>query len=131
METASILVVEDDPTYSRLLCAILGKAGHSVVCVETANEALAILATQDMSLVIADIALPDGMDGIAFTSALRTTHRGQTVPVLVTTGYGRNEERDKALSAGATRYMVKPFGNHIIRQVVAEMLSGAVKPAAS
>lgn len=131
METASILVVEDDPTYSKLLCAILVKVGYSVVCVETANEALALLATQDSSLVIADIALPDGMDGIAFTAALRATRRGQTVPVLVTTGYGRNEERDKALSAGATRYMVKPFGNHIIRQVVAEMLSGAVKLAAS
>lgn len=131
METASILIVEDDPVYAKLLCVILRKVGYSVVCVETANEALSILATQDISLVITDIALPDGMDGIAFTAALRTTHRGQTVPVLVTTGYGRNEERDKALSAGATRYMVKPFGNHIIRQVVAEMLLGAAKPEAS
>ncbi len=100
-----ILVVDDEPRYLRLVRFNLEAGGYHVVCAATGEEALAALAQRVPDLVILDIMLP-GQDGFQVCARIREV---STVPIIMLTARGAEEDKVKGLRLGADDYVVKPF----------------------
>jgi two-component system KDP operon response regulator KdpE len=117
-----VLVVDDEPQILRALKVILREAGFEAIPAETATQALDLAATRPPQAAIIDLVLPDG-DGVAVTSALR---EWTEMPILVLSAVGEEEQKVRALDAGADDYVTKPFGG---RELVAR-LQAALRRAA-
>jgi two-component system KDP operon response regulator KdpE len=109
-----VLVCDDEPQILRALRVVLREAGFDVVPVATAQEALDRAAVQPPDAAIIDLVLPDG-DGIDVCRALREWSR---MPILVLSAIGDEDEKVRALEAGADDYVVKPFAP---RELVARL----------
>jgi two-component system, OmpR family, KDP operon response regulator KdpE len=101
-----ILVVDDEPQILRALQTSLRGAGYEVDTAATGGEAMTAAAVRPPDAVILDLVLPD-MTGIEVCRELRTW---STVPVIVLSVVGDEDEKVAALDAGADDYVTKPFG---------------------
>jgi two-component system, OmpR family, KDP operon response regulator KdpE len=106
VNSANILVVDDEPQIRRVLRSTLTTRGYVITEAKTGEEALESLRKERPDLILLDVNMP-GMGGI---EACREIRRGFDAPIILLTV--RNAERDKvaALDAGADDYVVKPFG---------------------
>ena len=109
-----VLVVDDEPQILRALRIILREAGFEVLQAATAEEALDLAALKPPAAAIVDLVLPD-RDGVEVTRALRAW---SLMPILVLTAVGEEDEKVRALAAGADDYVTKPFGP---RELVARL----------
>jgi two-component system KDP operon response regulator KdpE len=109
-----VLVCDDEPQILRALRVVLREAGFDVVPVATAQEALDRAAVQPPDAAIIDLVLPDG-DGIDVCRSLREWSR---MPIIVLSAIGDEDEKVRALEAGADDYVVKPFAP---RELVARL----------
>ena len=114
MSARRVLVCDDEPQILRALRVVLRDAGFEVVPAATAEEALDRAAVQPPDAAILDLVLPDG-DGIEVCRSLREWSR---MPILVLSAVGDEEEKVRALEAGADDYVVKPFAP---RELVARL----------
>jgi len=116
--TASVLTVEDNPITRTELRLVLEDAGFQVVAdARDGAEAVELAREHRPDLVLLDLGLP-GVDGIETTRQILAERR---VPIVAVTGRSR-ELAERALEAGATSYLLKPFATS---QVV-EAVSGAL-----
>ena len=117
-----MLVVDDEPQIVRAVKVLLREAGFEAVPAETVSQALDIAAVRPPEAAIVDLVLPDG-DGIELTRELR---EWSEMPILVLSAVGEEEQKVRALEAGADDYITKPFGP---RELVAR-LHAALRRAA-
>ena len=103
---SKVLVVDDEPQILRALQTGLRGAGYEVDTAATGGEALTAAAVRPPDAVILDLVLPD-MRGTEVCRELRTW---STVPVIVLSVVGDEDEKVAALDAGADDYVTKPFG---------------------
>jgi two-component system, OmpR family, KDP operon response regulator KdpE len=101
-----VLLVEDDRHIRRFLRTSLEAEGWRVFEAETLRQAIVDAATRKPDLVIADLGLPDG-DGVDLIRQVRTWSR---VPVIVLSARSDEDDKVRALDAGADDYIEKPFG---------------------
>ncbi len=106
MNSARVLVVEDEPHIVRALKIILRNAGYAVEPAETKADALASLAAHPPDAVVLDLVLPDGQ-GVEIVEDVR---RWSRLPIVVLSAVGDEREKVRALDAGADDYITKPFG---------------------
>jgi len=106
MNSATILVVDDEPQIRRVLRSTLSSQGYVITEAKTGEEAVDSVRKIKPDLVLLDVNMP-GMGGV---EACREIRRSSEAPIIMLTV--RNAERDKvaALDAGADDYVVKPFG---------------------
>lgn len=102
----SILVVEDDSNLNKLLCAKLKQEGFHAVAAFDGEEALQVLDSEHIDLIITDWMMP-GMDGIALVRCLREGHCD--IPVLIVTAKDQMMDMEQGFLAGSDDYMVKPI----------------------
>ena len=105
---ASILVGEDDRDVTELLLILLDEAGYDVRHVSSGAEVLTAYAASRPDLVLLDIAMPGGLDGLEVTRLLRARADG-SAPVMLLTARASEADRQAGLAAGADDYLVKPF----------------------
>jgi two-component system KDP operon response regulator KdpE len=117
-----VLVVDDEPQIVWALKVVLREAGFEAVAAETASEALDLAAVRPPEAAIVDLVLPD-LDGIEVTRKLR---EWSEMPILVLSAVGEEDQKVRALEAGADDYITKPFG---ARELVAR-LQAALRRAA-
>jgi len=101
-----ILLVDDEEIFLRPLSRTIVAAGFLVDTAFTAAEAREKMKNGEFDLVISDVRMP-GMDGIAFTRALREEFGD--LPVILMTAYGSIRTAVDAMKAGAQDYLLKPF----------------------
>lgn len=104
---ATVLAVDDQPTNLRLLDAVLSPRGHKVLTAQSGAEALALLGTEDVDVVLLDIVMPE-MDGYEVCRRIRSDPATEFLPVVMITASG-TEQRLAALEAGADDFVTKPF----------------------
>jgi two-component system KDP operon response regulator KdpE len=106
MNSANILVVDDEPQIRRVLRSTLTSQGYVLTDAKTGEEGVDIARKDKPDLILMDVNMP-GIGGIA---ACREIRGFSAAPIIMLTV--RNAERDKvqALDAGADDYVVKPFG---------------------
>ncbi|UXB10991.1 two-component system response regulator TorR [Aeromonas dhakensis] len=100
-----ILVVEDDVVTREKLTGYFEREGYRVTAVENGQEMRAVLAEQEVVLVMLDINLP-GEDGLLLTRELRAR---STVGIILVTGRSDAVDRIVGLEMGADDYVTKPF----------------------
>ncbi len=109
-----VLVVDDEPQIVRALKVVLREAGFEAVPATSVAEALDQGAVRPPEAAIVDLVLPDG-DGVEVTRRLR---EWSDMPILVLSAVGDEEQKVRALEAGADDYITKPFG---ARELVARL----------
>src|ERR1700733_9754811 len=120
MQTAKILVADDEQNLRRVLVTMLRRDGHEVVQAASGLEAIERLAEVDV--VITDLRMP-GADGM---EVLRTASRSfPQVPVIMITAYGSVGQAVEAIKAGAFDYIEKPFEQDSIRATVEKAIGQA------
>jgi two-component system KDP operon response regulator KdpE len=117
-----VLVCDDESQILRALRIILRDAGFEVIPASTAQEALDAAALQAPDAAIIDLVLPDG-DGVGVTRSLR---EWSGMPIIVLSALGEEEQKVRALEAGADDYVTKPFGP---RELVARLEAGLRRAA--
>jgi two-component system, OmpR family, KDP operon response regulator KdpE len=121
-----VLVCDDELQIIRALKVILRDAGYEPRATATAKEALDTAAVENPDAAIIDLVLPDG-DGVEVCAELRSWSE---MPILVLSAVGEEQEKVRALDAGADDYVTKPFGP---RELIArlEAILRRVAPEAS
>lgn len=105
-QTATILVIDDEPQIRKFLRISLASQGYKVLEAGTGSEGLTQAALNKPDLLVLDLGLPD-MDGQEVLSQFR---EWSAVPVLVLSVRASEGEKVRALDAGANDYVTKPFG---------------------
>jgi len=100
-----ILIVEDEPSIADTLIFVLQTEGFNVTWKALANDALRLLQTESIDLVIMDVGLPD----ITGFEACKQLRKFSNVPVIFLTARGEELDRVVGLEIGADDYVVKPF----------------------
>ena len=102
----SILIVEDDITFSLMLTTWLGKKGFVVRSSSSVSDAKRRLGEEAFDLVILDLRLPDS-DGIDLLKWLKSTH--PSLPLIMMTSYAEIQTAVQAMKLGAADYIAKPL----------------------
>lgn len=106
VQTASVLVVEDDPEVGPMLMTVLSDEGYQVELAPDGQRGLHLGLVRRYDAMIIDRGLP-AIDGLDLLRRLR--QKGVTAGVLFLTAYGTVSDRVAGLDAGAEDYLVKPF----------------------
>ena len=101
----NILIVEDDANTRKLMNAIIKQAGYITFTAKDGREALKLLDTEHIDLVVLDVMMPN-MDGYEFTSNLRECNF--QLPILMISAKQLPEDKKKGFLVGTDDYMTKP-----------------------
>jgi two-component system cell cycle sensor histidine kinase/response regulator CckA len=125
----SILVVDDAVEQREIAQAALTQLGYRVACVPDGRAALDHLETHDADLVILDMIMPGGMDGLSTYRAIRRLKPQQRV--VIASGYSHSDKVRDAQREGAGAYLQKPYRMANMAQAVHEALQACHKTAGS
>jgi two-component system response regulator AtoC len=117
-----ILVTDDDRSALDSLSEVLEKEGYAVLRAESGAEALKVLSSEPLDLVLTDLRMRE-IDGMKVLEVARSSQRD--VPVIVMTGFASMETTIDAIRNGATDYLSKPFKLEQVRVVVRRALEQA------
>lgn len=120
----TVLLVDDHPVVRSGLRALLaGEPSLDVVgAAATAEEALQLVATRNPDVVLSDLRLGDGIDGVALTETLR--RGGERPAVLILTTYDNDSDIVRAVMAGAAGYLLKDAEPEVIVQGIHDAAGG-------
>ena len=125
IETAKLLVVDDDPEIRELTQAYLSQQGFLVDCVDSGESMMAYLAERQVDLIILDLMLP-GEHGLNL--ARRLKHDGDG-PIIIVSAAGDDFDRIVGLEVGADDYIAKPFNPRELLARVRAVLRRAQRAA--
>jgi len=121
----SVLVVEDDPVLREALTDTLHSAGIGALAAGDAAEALRLLESQEVALVISDVQMP-GPSGYELLSAIKRLR--PDLPVVLMTAFATVAQAVSAMRDGATDYIVKPFDAQALIDMARRQLAARVMP---
>jgi DNA-binding response OmpR family regulator len=128
MDCKRILVVEDDAAIRRGLVDALGFAGYATLEASEGAAGLAVALDSECDLMLLDLVLP-GRDGLAVLREVRAMQR--TLPVIVLTARGSEDDRVRGLAQGADDYVVKPFSiKELLARIEAVLRRAPKRPPA-
>lgn len=121
-ESFTVLVVEDDRDIRGLVKLMLEIAGYRVI--EAANGFQGLEATRRHrpDAILMDMSLPV-MDGCQCTRRIRQEPRFRNIPIIACTAYNRWEWRGKAILAGCTDFLTKPFDSQKLVAMLSQYLA--------
>lgn len=122
MKSFTILVVDDSASMRSLLVSTLESLGP-VTILQAPNgfEALRILPRQEINLLLSDINMPD-INGLELLNFVRSNPAYKELPVIIISTEGSRKDIDKAITLGATEYLVKPFLPEQLLEIVRKFL---------
>lgn len=116
-----ILLVEDNDANRRLLSDFLSFCGYRVHSVATGTDFFAALTEFHPSLILLDLKLP-GVDGFTLLEQLKHSVEWQHIPVIVISAFAFKADQQRAISLGASQYLIKPVGLENLKQAVSQEL---------
>ena len=105
----NVLLVDDDSDTLTLMTTALTRRQANVVAVSSAGEAIQAITRKRPDVLVSDIAMPDE-DGYGLIEKVRLLENGaaDNIPAVAITAYAKEEDRERALSAGYQIYLAKP-----------------------
>jgi DNA-binding response OmpR family regulator len=126
MARRRVLIVEDDAAIREGVVDALRFAGYEPLDAGTFRDGLALAARAELDLLLLDLVLPGG-DGLDLLGEVRLGR--PTLPVILVTARGREEDRVRGLELGADDYVVKPFSvKELLARVAAVLRRSAERP---
>jgi CheY-like chemotaxis protein len=117
-----ILIVDDNPSNTKLLAFLLQANGYAVRTAANADEALTAIADHRPRLILMDIQLP-GMDGLTLTRQLKADPATQDIAIIAATAYAMKGDEERALAAGCDGYITKPIDTRRLPADLARFLA--------
>lgn len=122
----SVLILEDDLTFSLMLTTWLGKKGFEVKTVASVGDAKRRIGADRYDLVLSDLRLPDG-DGIELLKWLKANH--PLTPLIMMTSYAEIQTAVQAMKLGAADYIAKPLNpEELFSKIKEAVQTGASSP---
>jgi two-component system chemotaxis response regulator CheY len=122
MPEYNVLIVEDSPTMRQLIAFALKRIrGVRIVEANDGVDGLKKLSSERFDLILTDINMPI-MDGLKLVSLVRNDANYKTIPIVVITTEGAQEDRERALALGANDYITKPIQPTKILEVARNLL---------
>ncbi len=107
---AKILIVEDEKNMQEIIAEYLRRGGHTCFTADDGMDALLVLKSNPMDLLILDIMMPH-LDGFSVCKIARET---SSLPIIMLTAKGSEEDKLKGYDLGADDYMTKPFSPKVL-----------------
>jgi DNA-binding response OmpR family regulator len=105
-----VLVIDDDPGMTELLCLLLKPATSEVYIANTGQDGLALMQAYSPDIIVLDLMMPE-MDGYEVCQSIRSNSK---VPILILSALDMPGMVSKALDAGADDYLIKPVTSSIL-----------------
>ena len=122
---AEVLVVDDSKVMRDMIVACLrAEPGLAFTHASSGLEAIEKISLRRFDLVVLDLNMPD-MGGFEVVEFIRGLDRLRSLPIIIVTTRGDESSRERALAAGATRFMTKPFTPDAILAEVRTLLREA------
>jgi two-component system chemotaxis response regulator CheY len=121
---SDVLVVDDSAAIRKILQRVLRQTGMEIGTIFEAGdgqEALGVLQSQTVDLVLTDINMPK-MDGIQFLAAVKASTAWRNIPVIMVTTEGGEAKVGEAVKLGAAGYVRKPFTADQIKEKLVRIL---------
>jgi len=116
-----ILTVDDSPSVRKMVEFSLKSKGYTMGAAGDGLEALELLNQEPYDAIILDVNMPR-MNGLEFLEKRLEIEEIADIPVIMLTTEGQDEDRDKAISLGATAYIIKPFKPSQLLELLEEFL---------
>lgn len=114
----TILVVDDSPTTRSLIASNLSETGdYDVIEAASGFEALKVLPSRKVDLIITDINMPD-INGLELISFVRENPIYSAIPTMIVTTEDSEEDRRRGMQLGAREYVIKPFTVEELQEAV-------------
>ncbi|GER86640.1 hypothetical protein KDW_08020 [Dictyobacter vulcani] len=120
-----ILVVDDSPSVRRVVSNMLKQHGWTVQMARDGVEALEMISQDTPAAVLLDIEMPR-MDGYELISTVRAQEQYRTLPLVVLTSRAAAKHQQRAMSLGASAYVVKPYQDEELLNTINSLVYGAV-----
>jgi signal transduction histidine kinase/ActR/RegA family two-component response regulator len=120
----SFLILDDSEDSIAMMSELLKLAGAHVVTATNGVEALRIASENEFDVILSDISMPE-MDGFEFLERLRKIDGRQDVPVIAITGFGRNDDVERARTAGFYSHLTKPVDLQALTEVLEQLANGS------
>lgn len=124
---ASVLLIEDDLTFSRILEGFLTRKGHQVTITHKGKEGIRTFESKPFDFVLLDYRLPD-MNGMDVLVELKS--RSPHVPVVIMTSFSDIRTAVKAIKSGALEYITKPVNPDELLMILQQALTRTEKVSA-
>jgi CheY-like chemotaxis protein len=121
-----ILIVDDDQSLRKLMHETLEAIGYMAVSASDGVDAIKLVKTEQIDLVIADISMPE-MDGLQLLQQVKEYN--PKIPVLLITGVNMNNIKDRVYQYGADAFLDKPFRISKIEEMLERLLTDNTQPA--
>ena len=112
-----ILSVDDEPANLKLLEAILVPRGYDVVSIANGEDALRMIKSRSIDLVLMDLMLP-GMDGLQISRKIKENKKYRHIPIIMLTAHTGVESFIKSLSNEVFAHLQKPFETEELINIV-------------
>ncbi len=121
-----VLVADDEPHIGRIIKMKLEQGPFRVTLAYDGREALQVLEREgDIALVLLDLMMPH-LTGLDVLATMRADQRWKTLPCVILTAAGQEQQHQRALELGATDFLTKPFSPKRLYQRAAELTGVAV-----
>ncbi len=117
LESAQVLVADDQAINLYLVQALLEGLGHRVTTVQDGEQAVRLCLEQDFDLVLMDVMMP-GMDGLTATRLIREREQGERTPILALTAVSQGDFVEEAREAGVDGLLGKPVDEAMLKQAL-------------
>jgi two-component system chemotaxis response regulator CheY len=117
----TVLIVDDSESVREVVQFTLEQAGYSVLVGVDGKDALQYLKGEDIRLIITDLHMPH-LDGIHLIKEVRTREQYRYTPILLLTTESQANKKQEAKDAGATGWIVKPFVQEKLLEVVQKVI---------
>jgi CheY-like chemotaxis protein len=121
-ELQPILYIEDDST-SRKVVSMFLKNNYSVDTADDSSEALKKLNEKNYAVLLLDISLCKGIDGLELSKEIRKLKNYKKVPIIAVTALAFREDEKRILKGGCTHYLSKPFTKKSLIDIINKALS--------
>jgi CheY-like chemotaxis protein len=115
----AILIIEDDVINASVIKKFL-QSDYDISVANNADIGIEMASSKDYSLILLDINLGRGINGVEVLKIIREMPKYLSVPIIASTAYTMKGDKEKLLSAGFTDYISKPFSMDEIRKKVKE-----------
>jgi CheY-like chemotaxis protein len=116
-EVARVLVIDDNEAGATTLRLLVDKLGHVARAVHNGQSGIEEIGTFKPHVVFLDIGMP-GMDGYETCRRIRATPEGNSIYVVALTGWGQEEDRQRAEEAGFDQHVVKPIARATLQNIL-------------
>jgi len=117
INTAKILVIDDEPEITEIVETFLSEAGYQVSVENTAANAVEKARTYKPDVILLDIMMP-GQDGYSICQELKSDPAYANIPVIFLTGKDRNDDMGRSFRSGGDMFIKKPFSCERLLEIV-------------